>query len=184
MIQPPLASPSLPEGFFGSWDISGRQNTPWDKNLTLRTIHFYRVWPWETYWRWYGFEPLVFSGCQNTIRQRLEKLTFLRHGLEKTVTFDTALDLPISQGLKTCFEPKPWEISYLEFTCRSWANIEWPWEKRRKLGDTVRKPKRFPTLRKNKNSLSIESGLKKDPTLRKCWATLRFFLTILKFLRV
>ena len=37
---------------------------------------------------------------------------------------------------------------------------------------------------KNKNPLSTESDLKKDQTLGKCWATLRFFLKFLKFLRV
>ena len=45
---------------------------------------------------------------KHTIRQRLhiEKLTFLRHDLEKTVIDDKALDLQISQGLKTRFDPK------------------------------------------------------------------------------
>ena len=36
----------------------------------------------------------------------MEKLTFLRHDLEKTVIDDKALDLQISQGLKTRFDPK------------------------------------------------------------------------------
>ena len=45
---------------------------------------------------------------KHTITQGLhiEKLTFLRHGLEKTVTNDMALDFQISQGVKTRFEPK------------------------------------------------------------------------------
>ena len=36
-----------------------------------------------------------------------EKLTFSRHGHEKTVAADTASNLSISQGVKSRFEPKP-----------------------------------------------------------------------------
>ena len=44
----------------------------------------------------------TYLGVKHTIRQGLyiEKHTFLRPGLEKTVTDDMVLDLQIKQGLK------------------------------------------------------------------------------------
>ena len=150
-----------PECVFGPWDISGCQNTSWDKDHTLRNWRFYGSWPWETCLRWCGFGPWDFSDVKTHLQRRItpEKLSLLRIRLQATVTVDVALNLEISQGFKTRFEPKLEKsrtlslplhlektLSYLEkireIMETPWGNtnLETPWEKNKNPLSTEIRP--------------------------------------------